>query len=214
MDSEAHEASARNVGVETWMAALAQSHGSPGGGAASGVMLAIAAALTSMVAGYTEPSPERDRILERAREHRLAALALADEDASASNSFGGAYRLPAGPERDESVRAASIQGARAAAALGERAVELLPDLEWLAANGNRALIADAAVALGALRAAISGCRVNLSFDLGALEHLGDTLEQVRLGHPALFATVTLFDQVLSRIDDLSRSIDDRAAPTD
>ena len=93
--------------VEDWTRALAESTGSPGGGAGTGVMLAIAASLTSMVAGYTEPDPHQRRELaaihERARSLREAALRLADEDASASKAFGAAF----GWSRDRSARTPS-----------------------------------------------------------------------------------------------------------
>jgi formiminotetrahydrofolate cyclodeaminase len=177
-------------------------------------MLATAAALSAMVAGYSEPSLETRHIIERAHGHRRAALVLADEDAVASRAFGTAHRLPPGREHDHQVRAASIDAARSAAALGSRAEELLPDLEWLAENGSPALIADTAVALGALRAALYGSRTNVSFDLGSLLRLGDSLDAVREAHPSLFATVSRFDASLDRIDRVARSIDHRAAPTD
>jgi formiminotetrahydrofolate cyclodeaminase len=196
------------------MAALAERTPSPGGGAASGVMLAMAASLCSMVAGYSETSRETEQLVERARGHLRAALVLADEDAVASRAFGAAHRLPPGREHDHAVRAASIDAARSAAALGSRAEELLPDLEWLADNGNPALIADTAVALGALRAALYGSRANLGFDLGSLLGLGDSLDRVREAHPSLFATVSRFDASLDRIDRVARSIHHRAAPTD
>ena len=97
--------------VEDWTRALSESAGSPGGGAGAGVMLAIAASLTSMVAGYTEPEDGRrtelDQIHARARSLREEALQLADEDASASKSFGAAFRLDPGSEREEAVRRAS-----------------------------------------------------------------------------------------------------------
>ncbi len=84
--------------VEEWTKALAESTGSPGGGGAgTGVMLSIAASLTSMVAGYTEAEEaQREQLAgihSRAHELRRTALQLADDDASASNAFGAAFRL-------------------------------------------------------------------------------------------------------------------------
>src|SRR5690606_25569744 len=90
-------ASARASTVDQWTAALAESTGSPGGGAASGVMLAIAYSLTSMVAGYTSVSDsladELSALRARATAGRKTALLLADSDAAASESFGSAFRL-------------------------------------------------------------------------------------------------------------------------
>jgi formiminotetrahydrofolate cyclodeaminase len=204
--------------VDDWTRALAEATGSPGGGAASGVMLAIAASLTSMVAGYTKPDAHDEAELEslvgRARELRGSALALADDDAAASSSFGAAFRLEPGEERERAIAQASIEAARASAALGDRASHAITDLEWLAAHGNPSLVADLAVACGALRAAVTGARTNVSFDLAALTSAGDDLADVREQHPHLWQTVHAFDDAIARIDALTASIDDRAAPTD
>jgi formiminotetrahydrofolate cyclodeaminase len=204
--------------VEEWTQALAESKGSPGGGAGTGVMLAIAASLASMVAGYTEPARGQDGELEgihaRARALRSTALRLADDDASASEAFGAAFHLEPGPERDDAIQRASINAAKASAVLGERATEAIEDLGWLASQGNPALIADVVVAFGALRAAVTGARTNLSFDLATLRSAGATLEQVRGEHPVLWATVQQFNSALERIDELTSQVDHRAAPTD
>jgi len=204
--------------VEEWTRALAESVGSPGGGAGTGVMLAIAASLTSMVAGYTEAGDgERNEIASvqaRARSLREAALQLADDDATASKAFGAAFRLEPGTEREEAIRRASVDAARASAVLGERAMDAIGDLGWLAANGNPALIADIVVAFGALRAAVTGARTNVSFDLASLTSAGATLEQVRKEHPELWSTVEDLNTALDRIDRLTAEIDHRAAPTD
>ncbi|WP_457962449.1 cyclodeaminase/cyclohydrolase family protein [Arthrobacter sp. D1-29] len=204
--------------VEEWTRALAESSGSPGGGAGAGVMLAVAASLTSMVAGYTEAKEEQRKELAdihtRAHSLREAALRLADEDASASQAFGAAFRLDPGAEREDAIHRASVDAAKASAVLGERAMDAIGDLGWLASNGNPALIADAVVAFGALRAAITGARTNVSFDLAALTSAGCTLEQVREQHPGLWATVERLNAALERIDGLTASINNRAAPTD
>ena len=204
--------------VEEWTRALAESVGSPGGGAGTGVMLAIAASLTSMVAGYTEAGDgERNEIASvqaRARSLREAALQLADDDATASKAFGAAFRLEPGTEREEAIRRASVDAARASAVLGERAMDAIGDLGWLADNGNPALIADIVVAFGALRAAVTGARTNVSFDLASLTSAGATLEQVQKEHPELWSTVEDLNTALDRIDRLTAEIDHRAAPTD
>lgn len=204
--------------VEDWTQALAESSGSPGGGAGAGVMLAIAASLTSMVAGYTEAGEhlreELTNIHTRARSLREVALRLADAGASASQAFGTAFGLEQRPEREDAIRRASIDAAKASAVLGERAIDAVGDLGWLASNGNPALIADVVVALGALRAAVTGARTNVSFDLAALTSAGGALEQIRVRHPALWATVERLNAALERIDELTANVDHRAAPTD
>ena len=208
--------SARSSTIEAWTEALAQSTGSPGGGAASGVMLSIAYALTSMVAGYTEVDEDRqselDALKERATTGRETALRLADQDASASKSFGQAFRLEPGDARKEAIREASVEAAESSADLGRTGAEAVGDLEWLAEHGNPALVADIAVACSALRAGVAGARTNMSFDLGSLPSGGETLDDVRRQHPLLWKTVQDLDVVLARIDSLSARIEGRATP--
>jgi formiminotetrahydrofolate cyclodeaminase len=181
-------------------------------------MLAIAASLASMVAGYTDADGDRraelDAVLARARTLRQAALRLADDDSSAPEAFGAAFRLEPGPEREGAIQKASVEAAQASALLGERAIDAIDDLKWLAANGNPALIADVVVAFGALRAALTGARTNVSYDLSTLTSAGASLEQIRHEHPDLWATVKRLSAALDRIDGLTAEIDHRAAPTD
>jgi formiminotetrahydrofolate cyclodeaminase len=209
--------SARRSTIDEWTEALAESTGSPGGGAASGVMLAIAYGLTSMVAGYTQLDGDLARecaeLRERARAGRETALRLADQDAAASESFGSAFRLERGKQREDAIRDASVEAARASAALGKQGTDVVSDLEWLTRHGNPALIADVAVACGALRAAIAGARTNISFDLGSLTSSGESLSDVRKRHPVLWETVEELDAVLARIDRLSDEIEGHATPT-
>ncbi|WP_411719761.1 cyclodeaminase/cyclohydrolase family protein [Mycetocola sp.] len=208
--------SARRSTIDEWSQALAESIGSPGGGAASGVMLAIAYGLTSMVAGYTQVEGGLERecveLRQRAGAGRETALRLADRDAAASKSFGSAFRLERGKQREDAIRDASVEAARASAALGKQGTEAVADLEWLERHGNPALVADVAVACGSLRAAIAGARTNVSFDLGSLTSSGESLADVRERHPVLWETVQELDVVLGRIDRLSGEIEGRATP--
>jgi formiminotetrahydrofolate cyclodeaminase len=205
--------------VDEWTRALAGKNGSPGGGAGAGVLLAVAAALMSMVAGYSEHdgadgADDVQQVHARARSLRETALGLADEDSEASAAFGAAYRLEQGPERDSAIRDASVAAARASSVLGRHAADAVDDLEWLAVHGNPALIADVVVALGALRAAITGARTNVSFDLAAVSRAGRSPQQVRSQNPDVWRSVSLFDEARDRIDEIMAAVDERAAPTD
>ena len=214
MNDDAKAVTTQRSTVEDWTQALAESIGSPGGGAGAGVMLAIAASLASMVAGYTEADGHQRQDLAdvhaRVRSLREAALRLADEDASASQAFGAAFRLDPGPEREDAIRRASVDAAKASAVLGEHAIGAIEDLEWLASNGNPALVADIVVAFGALRAAVTGARTNVRFDLAALTSAGRTPEQIREEQPALWSTVENLDAAVERIDRLTAKINHRA----
>ncbi|WP_440709985.1 cyclodeaminase/cyclohydrolase family protein [Herbiconiux sp. YIM B11900] len=221
MTSEASTPPAVSTAASTvadWAGGLAEPVPNPGGGAAAGVMLSIAAALLSMVAGYTEPADGERRaelagLESRAVALREEALRLADADAEASRAFAFAYRLPAGAERDEAIRTASIAAAVSAARLGDRAVEAVPDAEWLAEWGNPALIADVAVAGASLRAAVSSARTNVGVDLVALLGLGDDRDTIRAAHPELWGTIPAYDQAIERIDRLIAGLDARVVAT-
>lgn len=216
--ADSEEITTQHSTVEEWTLALAESVGSPGGGAGAGVMLAIAASLTSMVAGYTDAEVDQqeqvDDLLARAQKLRQAALQLADDDASASSAFGAAFRLEKGEERDGAIREASLGAARSSATLGDHAIAAIDDLSWLAESGNPALIADVVVAFGALRAAVTGTRTNVSFDLATLRSSGLALEEIRDQQPDLWATVERLDAAIARIDEVMAAVDDRAAPTE
>ncbi|MEL5990468.1 cyclodeaminase/cyclohydrolase family protein [Microbacterium phosphatis] len=199
----------REATIERWTAGLGEANGDPGGGAAAGVMLAVAAGLMSMVAGYSD-APE---IRTRAQDLRVAALEAADEDAAASAAFGAAFRRD-DEGREDAIREASLEGARSSARLGDRARAAIPDLEHLAVHGDRTLVADVAVAAAALRGALASARTNLSYDLATLRSAGWELDEVRAEHPALWATVAGLGDAIARIDGLTDRIDHRAAPTD
>ncbi|QJU54889.1 cyclodeaminase/cyclohydrolase family protein [Herbiconiux sp. KACC 21604] len=192
--------SARDSRLADWTAALAEPHGDPGGGAASAVMLSMAAALTSMTAGYAAAErfgdapddaewEERRGVIERrARKLRARALELADADAAVSGAFAPAYSIDDRREREEAVAQVSAAATRTSQLIGEAALALPDDLEWLARHGNPALLADVAVARSALRGALCGARTNLTAD-GGDELTADER-----------ASLARFDEAIARLD--------------
>lgn len=179
--------------LSRWLAELAQSDADPGGGAASGVMLALSAALLRMVAGYTADDPDASECARRLVARRQQALAAAESDGMCSAELGAALRLPdAHPERDARVREAAVAAARSSAVLGEVGVGLVGELRLLAEIGNPNLAADLAVAAESLSAGIAGAWINLranvqlaqkhsadASDVDALEQGGRDLDSAR-----------------------------------
>ena len=128
-------------------------------------------------------------------------------------TLGGGWSRRGPGGRSAASRAGhDVRATLPAAVLGERAIGAIADLEWLAANGNRALVADVVVALGALRAAVTGARTNVSFDLAALTSAGRTLEQIREEQPALWRTIERLDDAVDRVDRLTAEVNRRSAP--
>ncbi|MEI6848669.1 MAG: cyclodeaminase/cyclohydrolase family protein [bacterium] len=106
-----------------FLAALAAPTPAPGGGAAAAVSGATAAALVEMVAGLSlKKSPESaDAALQQRTAAQMATLrsdllTLADDDATAYDTFIQAMRLPKSEEheREERSRAMSVAAERAA----------------------------------------------------------------------------------------------------
>lgn len=212
MENQEHVSTDR-LTVAQWTQKLAQATGRPGGGAGSGVMLSMAAALTSMVAGYSEDADsggETERLKLRAEVLRGQSLRLADEDAACSKAFGEAFSTPQGPARSATIREAALAAAKSSAEIGRKAAEAIDDLHWLAEHGNPALIADIVVALGALRASISGSRANFRYDLSIVRvhrASGQSADETA----DLLDAIERADSSLLRIDALSAEIDTRIA---
>lgn len=159
-----------STSLDDWLDQLAQPTGAPGGGAASGVMLAISAGLLRMVAGYT-PDDERAG----ASGTRLAgllrdALRAAETDGLLSATLGSALAEPAdAPGRDRRLRDAAVAAARSSAELGTAGIAISRELDLLAEVGNPHLAADLAVAAHALEAGLAGALTNLRANMGLVE---------------------------------------------
>lgn len=194
--------------LDSWLARLGQSTGAPGGGAASGVMIGIAAALLGMVASYTPDDPlvaECDHRLERLRNDALDA---AEADGIASAGFGSALALPDDdPTRDARVRQAALDAAASSARLGAVGVRLIDEVRLLRERGNPHLAADLAVAAAALASGIAGASVNLRANLrvaDAHHAQPDELRDLRTEDATLSAAHRL---VTGMADELSAEFD-------
>lgn len=182
--------------LDGWLAELAQPNGAPGGGAASGVMLGIAASLLRMVAEYTPDDPRAEECGGRLARTREEVLAAVESDGVVSAGFGAALALPADdPERDRRVRDAALDAAESSARLGAIGIRLLPELRLLAEIGNPNLRADLAVAVEALRAGLSGAIINLRSNL-----------RIARKHDAPEEELTVLHAEQSRLGDTARKI--------
>lgn len=155
-----------SIPLDSWLTKLGQSSGAPGGGAASGVMLGIAASLLSMVAAYTPDDPRAAECARRVVLLRDVALQGAESDGIVSADFGAALALSVdAPDRDARVRDAARRAAESAARLGSAGMDLLDEVLVLREIGNPSLSADLAVAAGALAASLTGSSINLRANL-------------------------------------------------
>lgn len=180
----------------------------PGGGAATAVHAAQAAALLAMVGRYStgpkyaEHADTITAVITEADALRARALELAAEDVAAFNAVAAAYGLPNQTTEDRAARSAAIAQTAAAAAappaatieVARRLVELA---EVLLPVGNRNVVTDVAAAAEAARAAAATARVNVEVNLrGADEAARGTVS-------APLATV---DDILTRADAVTAAV--------
>ena len=155
--------------VNEFTAALASRASVPGGGSASALAGALAAALGGMVGAltvgkkqYAAAEPILRELLGQAEELREALLACVEKDAAALAPLAEAYAIP----KDDPARAETLEVClRAAAAppmevleLTARTVELLRSF---ADMGSPLAVSDAAVGAALAAAALRGAEINV-----------------------------------------------------
>lgn len=171
MADSAHVPTSRPM--DAWLDALSEPNGAPGGGAASGVLLGIAAALMGMVAAYTPDSPSASACAERLTRNRADVLGAVEADGVLSVQFGAALALPPEhPQRDRLVGEAAIDAARSVAKLGAIGILLASDARVLAQAGNPNLAVDLAVAVESLRAGLASAAMSLRANLRVARNHG------------------------------------------
>ena len=152
--------------MDAWLDALSEPNGSPGGGAATGVLLGVGAALMGMVAAYTPDSPAASACAERLERNRTDVLRAVEADGVLSVQFGSALALPAEhPERDQQVSGAAVAAAESVATLGAIGILLVSDARVLAESGNPHIAVDLAVAMESLAAGLSGAALSIRANL-------------------------------------------------
>lgn len=159
--------------LPTWVAALASSAPTPGGGGASALAGALAAALAEMVGQLTAGRPRfraaepavRD-MLARLAERRAELLRLVEEDAQAYAQVSAAYALPKASEDERQARTEAIQRAVLVAMQPPRAVavaalDVLRLAGELAEIGNPTVASDAGCAALLAEAAVRCAGLNV-----------------------------------------------------
>ena len=159
--------------VNEFTAALASRASVPGGGSASALAGALAAALGGMVGEltvgkkqYAAAEPILRELLGQAEELREALLACVEKDAAALAPLAEAYAIP----KDDPARAETLEAClRAAAAppmevleLTARTVELLRSF---ADMGSPLAVSDAAVGAALAAAALRGAEINVRVNI-------------------------------------------------
>ena len=173
---EAKIREAEGPSLDGWISDLASSQPVPGGGSASALAGAMAAALVAMVCrltigrkAYATVEPKARAFLENATRLQRQMRRLVDEDAAAYSEVMGAYKLPKDdPERSQKIDAALLGAARVPLNGARSLAPLLLAAAEIAETGNKNARSDATVARLLARAAILGLLENVKVNLESL----------------------------------------------
>lgn len=166
---------------EKFLEELASKQPAPGGGAASALCGATAAALTAMLGNLTAGkagSEANDKmaleIIIAADKLRLELAQLADDDAAVFNKFMEAYKMPKATDTEKAMRTAAIGQAAIAAAevpmqIANKSLEVLKLARKLIVFGNPNAISDGTVSALMARAALRSALYNVKINLGLIK---------------------------------------------
>ena len=166
---------------EKFLEELASKQPTPGGGAASALCGATAAALTAMLGNLTAGkagSEANDKmaleIIIAADKLRLELAQLADDDAAVFNKFMEAYKMPKATDTEKAMRTAAIEQAAIAAAevpmqIADKSLEVLKLARKLIVFGNPNAISDGTVSALMARAALRSALYNVKINLGLIK---------------------------------------------
>ena len=146
---------------------LASKAPTPGGGAASALCGAVAAALTAMLANLTVGKAGSGKLREE-------LTALADDDAAVFGKFMAAYKMPKTTDEEKAARTVAIQQAAVAAAdvpmqIAEKSMEVLLLARRIIVIGNPNAISDGTVSAIVARAALRSALYNVKINLGLIK---------------------------------------------
>lgn len=182
--------------IGTFLDKLASDEPAPGGGSASALAAAVAAALVEMVARLTTgreqfASSEADMkaVIKTAPALRRELLNLVDKDTDAYSAVMAAMRLPKATDEDKAARREAMQRATVRATevplrVATLAAEVLALARVVAESGNPNAITDAGVAGRLALAGAEGAGLNVRVNLPGIKdepykaRVGDELDRV------------------------------------
>jgi methenyltetrahydrofolate cyclohydrolase len=153
----------------------------PGGGGASALCGALAAALASMVANLTLKSAkyqpvhgDMEKLAEKATELRLSLLRLIDEDALAFEPLSQAYKLPKATDaekisRRQVLEAALKEAVKPPLAIIQTAKDTLDLLAEAKDKGTKMAVSDVGVGALFAVAAMRGAALNVYINTALME---------------------------------------------
>jgi methenyltetrahydrofolate cyclohydrolase len=179
--------------VEDFVEQLASASPTPGGGSASALTGAMAAAMVEMACNLTigrekfrDVEEELKVILGRASTLREQLLAAVDEDTEAYGEVSQAYKLPKATEEEKAARSAAIQQALKYATevplkVAQASMEVLQLAQIAMNKSNPNVASDVRVAKCLADAAREGATANVEINLSSLtdtEFIGRMQEEL------------------------------------
>jgi formiminotetrahydrofolate cyclodeaminase len=178
--------------VDDFVDQLASASPTPGGGSASALAGAMAAAMVEMACNLTvgrekfrDVEAQMQTVLARAHELRVQMLEAVDEDTKAYNAVSEAYRLPKETDAQKAERTAAIQSALLYASevplkVARAAAEAAQLAQIAMEKSNPNVASDARVARLLADAATEGAIANVEINLGSITD-PETVEHLREG---------------------------------
>ena len=200
------------LSIRQFLATLASSAPTPGGGTAAAITGAMGAALTEMVGALTlsreKFAPVHDAmrsISEAARRAREEFLGLALEDSEAYDAVVAARKLARETGEEKEIRARAIENAgRLATEVPMRtaraAARLLNALPELVEKGNPNALSDAGSAALLLEAAAMGALLNVAINLPGISDAAFVQEMRREAAAIRAETGRLRSRILAEVE--------------
>lgn len=173
----------KDKSVQAFIDELASKAPTPGGGSASAVMGAQAAALISMVCNltigkpkYAEVEAEMRTLLEKSEALRETLTGMIKADVDVFDRLMITYGLPKDSDEEKAVRSEAIQSALIEAtvvplACAHACAEIIALSRIAADKGNTGVISDAGVAVMAGYAGLKSAALNVYINAGGLKDI-------------------------------------------
>ena len=164
--------------VDKFLAELASSAPTPGGGGAAALCGALAIALGNMVGNltlgkkkYADVHEDIAELNAKAEALRAGFVALVDADAEAFAPLSRAYSIPKDdPARDEIMEPALLKAAEAPLEIMRKCAEALDLISGYAAKGSALAISDAGCAAALCGAAMEAAALNVKINTKSMKN--------------------------------------------
>lgn len=167
--------------IDKFLAELASSAPTPGGGGAAALCGALGIALGNMVGNltlgkkkYADVQEDIEELNAKAEALRAGFVALVDADAEAFAPLSRAYSIPKDdPARDEIMEPALLRAAEAPLEIMRKCAEALELISGYAAKGSALAISDAGCAAALCGAAMEAAALNVKINTKSMKNRAD-----------------------------------------